>query len=57
MNITVEAIYEAGLFRPSNYLAEVLRRIDRRREEIFQRRGALEDSAALIREGREQELE
>jgi predicted DNA-binding antitoxin AbrB/MazE fold protein len=85
MNITVEAIYEAGLLRPleplsalkerarvkltiepqdnsgltrpSNYLAEVLRRIDRRREEIFQRRGTLEDSAALIREGREQELE
>ncbi len=41
----------------SLYLDEILRRIDRRREEIFQRCGNLEDSAALIREGREQELE
>lgn len=85
MSITVEAIYEAGLLRPlqpladleehtivkliiepqdngdlirpSRYLAEVLRRIDHRREEIFQRRGNLDDSASLIREGREQELE
>jgi hypothetical protein len=36
---------------------ELLARIDRRREAIFQRRGALSDSNDLIREGRDQELE
>jgi len=36
---------------------ELLARIDRRREAVFQRRGALSDSNDLIREGREQELE
>jgi hypothetical protein len=36
--------------------AELLARIDRRREAIFQRCGALSDSIDLIREGREQEL-
>ena len=34
----------------------VLERIDHRREAILQRRGVLDDSAALIREGREREL-
>ena len=37
--------------------AELLARIDRRREAIWQRSGLLSDSADLIREGREQELE
>jgi hypothetical protein len=37
-------------------LDELLARIDRRRENISRRRGLLEDSAALIREGRENEL-
>ena len=36
---------------------ELLARIDRRRETIFQRCGRLADSNDLIREGREQELE
>lgn len=37
-------------------LDEVLARIDRRREEISGRLGLLDDSATLIREGREHEL-
>jgi hypothetical protein len=37
-------------------LDDVLARIDRRREEISCRRGLLDDSGALIREGREHEL-
>lgn|GEM_PF-4423097 len=37
-------------------LDEVLARIDRRREEIARRQGLLDESAVLIREGREQEL-
>lgn len=36
---------------------ELLARIDRRRAAVFQRRGALADSADLIREGRDRELE
>jgi predicted DNA-binding antitoxin AbrB/MazE fold protein len=36
---------------------ELLARIDRRRAAIFQRQGELTDSADLIHEGREQELE
>jgi predicted DNA-binding antitoxin AbrB/MazE fold protein len=43
--------------RPGRDLIEVLERIDRRRQKIFERNGELTDSAALIREGREQELE
>lgn len=37
--------------------AELLARIDQRRASIFQRSGELSESADLIREGREQELE
>lgn len=37
--------------------AELLARIDQRRNAIFQRCGALSDSTDLIRKGREQELE
>ena len=37
--------------------AELLARIDRRREAVFRRRGDLTDSADLIRDAREQELE
>ncbi|MGH9936418.1 MAG: antitoxin family protein [Blastocatellia bacterium] len=57
VKLTIEPQDSGDITRPSRYLAEVLRRIDQRREEIFRRRGNLEDSAALIREGREQELE
>jgi len=85
MNITVEAIYEAGTLKllgplpelpertrvrltiepetpgangsEVRFSAELLARIDQRRAAIFQRRGVLTDSAELIREGREQELE
>jgi predicted DNA-binding antitoxin AbrB/MazE fold protein len=57
VKITIEPQDSSEEPRPSSYLAELLKRIDRRREAIFQRRGKLEDSAALIREGREQELE
>ena len=35
---------------------ELLARIDRRREDILRHRGVLEESVALIREGRENEL-
>lgn len=42
---------------PDHNLVALLERMDRRRIEIFQRGGELEDSAALIREGREKELE
>ena len=37
-------------------LDELLARIDRRREDISMRRGVLDDSVVLIREGRENEL-
>ena len=37
-------------------LDEVIARIDRRREEIFRQRGLLEDSVALVLDGRETEL-
>jgi hypothetical protein len=37
-------------------LDEVLARIERRREDVARRRGTLDESAVLIREGREQEL-
>jgi hypothetical protein len=37
-------------------LDELLKRIDRRREDISRRRGVLDDSVVLIREGRENEL-
>lgn len=37
--------------------AELLARIDQRRAAVFQRCGTLPDSADLIREGREQEME
>jgi predicted DNA-binding antitoxin AbrB/MazE fold protein len=57
VKITIEPQDSGDITRPSLYLTEVLRRIDQRREEIFQRRGNLEDSTTLIREGREQELE
>jgi predicted DNA-binding antitoxin AbrB/MazE fold protein len=40
-----------------NQLADILERIDRRRAAIYLRSGELEDSAELIREGREKELE
>lgn len=39
------------------FSADLLARVDRRRAAIFQRCGTLSDSADLIREGREQELE
>lgn len=42
---------------PINQLSAVLERIDRRRSAIYQRCGELADSAELIREGREEELE
>ncbi len=35
----------------------ILKQMDRRREAIFQRRGLLDDSTALICESRERELE
>lgn len=38
-------------------LDSILQQIDRRREAIFQRRGLLDDSTALICESRERELE
>jgi hypothetical protein len=41
----------------SRHLDSVLERMDRRREAIFQRRGLLDDSTALIRQSREEELE
>ena len=41
----------------SRQLDSVLERMDRRREAIFQRRGLLDDSASLIRQSREEELE
>jgi hypothetical protein len=37
-------------------LDDVLARIERRREDVARRRGTLDESAVLIREGREQEL-
>jgi hypothetical protein len=41
----------------SRHLDSVLERMDRRRDVIFQRRGLLDDSTALIRQSREEELE
>ena len=57
VKLTIEPQDSNVSTRSPQQLAEVLARIDRRREEIFRRHGNLEDSAALIREGREQELE
>jgi predicted DNA-binding antitoxin AbrB/MazE fold protein len=56
VKLTIEPQDSNEAPKPSNVLAELLKRIDRRREAIFQRHGNLEDSVALIREGREQEL-
>lgn len=50
VRLTIEPeVVNAALRVPT----ELLARIDRRREAIFQRRGALSDSNDLIREGRE----
>lgn len=54
VRLTIEPEPVAASLR---FPSELLARIDRRREAVFQRRGALSDSNDLIREGREQELE
>ncbi|MGH9802067.1 MAG: antitoxin family protein [Blastocatellia bacterium] len=56
VRLTIEAADESSQ-SGSNQLASILERIDRRRAAIYQRCGELEDSAVLIREGRERELE
>lgn len=56
VRLTIEAAYESLQSGPTQ-LATILERIDRRRAAVYQRCGELEDSAELIREGRERELE
>lgn len=56
VKVTIEPQENGGLDSPFNSLAAIVQRIDLRREQIFQRCGEFADSAALIREGREQEL-
>ena len=50
----VVVIRSKGGGRPAEALLD---RIDRRRESILRRRGLLDDSMTLIREGREREME
>lgn len=57
VRLTIEPAAGAASWRSARFPAELLTRIDRRREAIFQRRGLLSDSADLIREGRDEELE
>ncbi|MEK7829799.1 MAG: antitoxin family protein [Acidobacteriota bacterium] len=56
VRLTIESLEQVPAL-PSNQLSAVLERIDRRRSAIYQRCGQLSDSAELIREGREEELE
>jgi len=53
VRLTIEPEVAGAALR---FPAELLARIDRRREAVFQRCGMLSDSNDLIREGREQEL-
>lgn len=58
VRLTIESSASGGSSSPAlRFPAELLARIDQRRAAIFQRCGALSDSAHFIREGREQELE
>jgi predicted DNA-binding antitoxin AbrB/MazE fold protein len=57
VRLTIEPEASAASLPTPRFSAELLARIDRRREAIFKRCGALTDSADLIREGREKELE
>jgi predicted DNA-binding antitoxin AbrB/MazE fold protein len=57
VKITIETQENGDLTLPFQNLTQILSRIDSRREEIFRRRGEVEDSTAIIRESRERELE
>jgi predicted DNA-binding antitoxin AbrB/MazE fold protein len=57
VRLTIEPGITDASGQAMRFPVELLARIDQRRDAIFQRSGALSDSADLITEGREQELE
>ncbi len=57
VRLTIEPESNGASSTTLRFPSELLARIDQRRNAIFQRCGVLSDSADLIREGREQELE
>ncbi|MGI8565504.1 MAG: antitoxin family protein [Pyrinomonadaceae bacterium] len=57
VRLTIEPQAADSTLRAERFPADLMARIDRRRGAIFRRRGELADSADLIREARERELE